>query len=70
MRWVRLKIKGQANKGGARMDGLETKGAVKRFTWRELSALNKPENAHVAYDGKVKSAPSPLSLTHFFMAGL
>ena len=70
MRWVRLKIKGQANKGGARMDGLETKGAVKRFTWRELSALNKPENAHVAYDGKVRSAPSPLSLTHFFMAGL
>ena len=52
------------------MDGLETKGAVKRFTWRELSALNKPENAHVAYDGKVRSAPSPISLTHFFMAGL
>ena len=26
---------------------------VRRFTWRELSKLNEPHNAHVAVRGKV-----------------
>lgn len=26
---------------------------IKKFTWRQLCSLNKPENAHVAYNGKV-----------------
>lgn len=26
---------------------------VRRFTWKELSHLNRPENAHVAVRGKV-----------------
>ena len=26
---------------------------VRRFTWHELSALNRRSNAHVAYKGKV-----------------
>lgn len=26
---------------------------VKKFTWKELSQLNKKWNAHVAYEGKV-----------------
>ena len=25
------------------------------FTWKELSKLNKPHNAHVAYRGKVRA---------------
>ena len=28
-------------------------GAVHKFTWRELSKLNEPHNAHIAYRGKV-----------------
>ena len=42
----------------------------KKFTWREMSALNKPENAHVAYKGKVRDLPSPsptLSLIFFIV---
>lgn len=27
--------------------------AVRKFTWRELSKLNEPHNAHIAYRGKV-----------------
>lgn len=27
---------------------------VRKFTWKELSQLNKPENAHVAVRGKVR----------------
>ena len=27
---------------------------VRRFTWRELSKLNEPHNAHVAVRGKVR----------------
>ena len=38
----------------------------KKFTWREMSALNKPENAHVAYKGKVRDLP-PLSLIFFIV---
>jgi hypothetical protein len=29
---------------------------VRRFTWKELSKLNRPENAHVAVRGKVLGA--------------
>ena len=46
------------------MGSPEPLGTVKRFTWREMSALNKPENAHVAYKGKVR--PPSLSLSHLF----
>jgi len=28
--------------------------SVKQFTWKELSRLNTPENAHVAVRGKVR----------------
>ena len=27
---------------------------ILRFTWKELSQLNRPENAHVAVRGKVR----------------
>ena len=27
--------------------------SVRKFTWKELSKLNEPHNAHVAYRGKV-----------------
>ena len=27
---------------------------VRRFTWKELSTLNEPHNAHVAVRGKVR----------------
>ncbi|XP_019852860.1 PREDICTED: acyl-lipid (8-3)-desaturase B-like isoform X1 [Amphimedon queenslandica] len=33
----------------------------KKFTWKELSALNKPENVHVAYKGKVYDVSSFVS---------
>ena len=29
---------------------------VKKFTWKELSLLNTPENAHVAVRGKVSES--------------
>ena len=29
---------------------------VRRFTWRELSQLNEPHNAHVAVRGKVRNS--------------
>ena len=28
---------------------------ARKFTWKDLSKLNKPHNAHIAYRGKVCS---------------
>ena len=28
-------------------------GVPRKFTWKELSRLNEPHNAHIAYRGKV-----------------
>ena len=38
---------------GSREDGGSEVKPVRRFTWRELSKLNEPHNAHVAVRGKV-----------------
>ncbi|XP_011404277.2 PREDICTED: acyl-lipid (8-3)-desaturase-like [Amphimedon queenslandica] len=43
------------------MGSPEPLGAVKHFTWKELSALNKRENAHVAHNGKVYDVSSFVS---------
>ena len=41
-----------------------TKGKpVRYFTWKELSTLNRPENAHVAVRGKVSRYRAVLSCT-------
>ena len=39
------------------MGSPEPQGTAKKFTYKELTALNKPENAHVAYNGKVSLQP-------------
>lgn len=33
--------------------GVHHNDGVRKFTWRDLSKLNKPHNAHIAYRGKV-----------------
>ena len=38
----------------------------RKFTWKELSVLNKPENAHVAYNGKVIYTSLSQALSHIF----
>ena len=39
--------------GDERETKLLEKRPVRQFTWKELSQLNRRENAHVAYRGKV-----------------
>ena len=39
--------------GSASTNGSGSVGVPRKFTWRELSKLNEPHNAHVAYRGKV-----------------
>ena len=42
--------------------GGQNERPVRRFTWKELSKLNKPENAHVAVRGKVESGSKNFTL--------
>lgn len=58
---------------GSATNGCGAVGRVPRkFTWKELSKLNEPHNAHVAYRGKVSncneshahSSPAPRDYTH------
>ncbi len=42
-----------------------SKKPVKKFTWKQLSELNRPENAHVAVRGKVSVLASLFSLQFF-----
>ena len=41
---------------------------VRRFTWRELSKLNEPHNAHVAVRGKVGHIRFELTLSNIIPA--
>ena len=40
---------------------------VRRFTWRELSKLNEPHNAHVAVRGKVGDTLKKFSFPRSFL---
>ena len=45
---------GEDSSGHNRSEGRIESTPVKKFTWKELSLLNTPENAHVAVRGKVR----------------
>lgn len=40
---------------GGNISSVTEKKPGRQFTWKELSQLNKPENAHAAVRGKVSS---------------
>lgn len=42
---------------GEEIEGNRVHTSVRKFTWQELSRLNKRHNAHVAYRGKVSEKP-------------
>ena len=48
-----VKMPGEVSDAVLDDDHLSAVSVPRRFTWRELSALNCRSNAHVAYKGKV-----------------